>query len=357
MGGFAGYDMPFYYKDGVIKEHEWVRENAGLFDVSHMGQVILHGDNVIKGLESVTPSAYANMPSGRARYTVLMNDEGGIVDDLIVTKLADDRFFAVLNASRKEVDIAHITNLMPGAVTLDVLDNRALLALQGPKAEAALSDVLGIDASEQRFMWLTEYQLKDGTDIFVSRVGYTGEDGFELSVPNEKAPQIWDMLTADDRVRPAGLAARDGLRLEMGFPLYGHDIDETTSPVEAGLEWVIGKDRSGYPGAGRIEQELNDGVPRKRVGLKLLDRGIAREGTILYDDRDNEIGTMTSGGFSPVLKASIGMAYVDPDYLTPGTPVRAEVRGRKIKAEIAALPFLTPQTKSFKKPDKSKTGT
>lgn len=345
-GEFAGYDMPLYYEEGVIAEHEWVRSHAGIFDVSHMGQVIISGDNVIDFLETMTPSSFGTVPHGRAKYTVLTNEEGGIVDDLIITKLSDDKYFAVINAGCKEKDIAWITSHLPEHLTFEQLDDRALIALQGPYAETVLHDVLGINASDMPYMWMIE-----SGDFFISRLGYTGEDGFEISVPNSQAEKIWNKLAAHKDVKPIGLAARDSLRLEMGYCLYGHDIDNTTTPIEAGLSWVMGKDNAGFIGAEKVLDHKNDGAPRSRVGIKLLDKGIAREGALLLDQDGNQIGTMTSGSFSPTLKEAIGQGYVPAKYAEADTEIFVDVRGRKIKASICAMPFMPAKTKSMKKQD------
>lgn len=344
-GEFAGYDMPLYYKDGVMAEHEWVRAHAGIFDVSHMGQVIVTGEKAQAFFETVTPSSFGKAPHGRARYTVMTNEKGGIVDDLIVTKLADDKYFAVINAGCKDKDLQWMRARLPAeGAALSYLDDRALIALQGPDAESVLRDVTGFDAADMPYMWMVEHE-----DYFISRVGYTGEDGFEISVKNDRAEQLWRDLAAQENVKPIGLAARDSLRLEMGYCLYGHDIDDTTTPVEAGLSWVIGKDNTGFIGAEKILAHKENGAPRARVGIRLLDKGIAREGTTLLDGSGKEIGTMTSGGFSPTLKESIGQAYVPAETAQSGTEIFADVRGRKIKAQICDMPFMAAKTKSIKK--------
>lgn len=343
-GEFAGYDMPLYYKDGVMAEHEWVRSHAGIFDVSHMGQVIITGERAQDFFETITPSSFGKAPHGRAKYTVMTNEDGGIVDDLIITKLADDKYFAVINAGCKDKDLQWMRSHLPEGVKLDYLDNRALIALQGPDAEAVLRDITGFDATDMPYMWMVEHR-----DYFISRVGYTGEDGFEISVKNDQAEKLWRDLAAQDSVKPIGLAARDSLRLEMGYCLYGHDIDDTTTPVEAGLSWVIGKDNTGFIGAEKVLTHKENGAPRLRTGIRLLDKGIAREGTELLDENDKVIGTMTSGSFSPTLKEAIGQAYVSSEMAKSGTKIFADVRGRKIKAQVCDMPFMTAKTKSMKK--------
>lgn len=344
MGEFAGYDMPLYYGEGVLKEHEWTRNHAGLFDVSHMGQVMTTGSGVVGFWERVTPSAFGSIPDGRARYTVLPNAEGGIVDDLIVTRLGGEEFFTVINAGCKDKDIAWLKENLSSDVKMDVWMDRALIALQGPEAEKALREVLGIDTADMPYMW----GMRVG-DLMVSRLGYTGEDGFEISVPNAEAEATWNKLLAHPSVKPVGLAARDSLRLEMGYPLYGHDITAETSPVEANLNWVIAKDHRDYIGAKTIVPHLEGGVLRQRVGIRLIDKGIAREGAEIRNEHDVRIGVMTSGGFSPTLKQSIGQGYVDSLYVAPGTKVFVNVRGNNIAAEIAPLSLVPAKTKSMKK--------
>lgn len=343
MGEFAGYDMPLYYRDGVLKEHEWTRSHAGLFDVSHMGQIMISGPGACQFLEKVTPGAYGTIPEGRAKYSVLANAQGGIIDDLIITRLGADRYFAVVNAGCKDKDIPWLQSHLDENVTMEVWTDRALIALQGPEAESALREVVGFDAAEMPYMWAVE---QDG--LLISRLGYTGEDGFEISIPQDQAAAIWDGLVAHSSVKPVGLAARDSLRLEMGYPLYGHDIDDTTSPVEAGLGWVIAKDHDGFIGAERILQERQNGAARQRVGIRLLDKGIAREGAELRDENDARIGILTSGGFSPTLKTAIGQGYVDSARAEPGQKIFVHVRGNNIAAEIVPMPFIPAKTKSMK---------
>lgn len=340
-GPFAGYDMPLYYKEGVLKEHEWVRSQAGLFDVSHMGQIYLEGPGVVDFLQSITPSNFAKLGHGVAKYTVLTNPQGGIVDDLIITRVSDEKFFSVINAGCKEKDIAWMNDNLPDDVTLTRLDDRALLALQGPAAEQALREVLHIEAADLGYM-----RLLFVDDLIISRLGYTGEDGFEISVPVMKAEALWEKMLAHPLVKPIGLAARDSLRLEMGYPLYGHDINDQTTPLEADLGWVIGKGNESFIGADKI---LNQPLTRKRVGLKLTDKGIAREGAEIRNEKNEVIGMLTSGGHSPTLKASIGMGYVPAAYTAPGTKLFVTVRGNNIAAEIVSLPFMPARTKSMKK--------
>lgn len=344
MAEFAGYDMPIQYPAGVLAEHNATRNAAGLFDVSHMGQIILEGPGAVALLERLTPSAFAPLKHGACKYTVLMNDEGGIIDDLIVTRVSDEKFFAVINAGCKDKDIAWIEQNLDSAVKFTHLEDRALLALQGPKAEQVLRDALEIDASSLGYM-----RYMDWGRCFVNRLGYTGEDGFEISMPAEDASEAWKRFTQHPDVTPVGLAARDSLRLDMGYPLYGHDIDESTSPLEADIGWIMGKrDDTGFIGSRRIMMERAHGVARKRVGIKLTAPGVAREGCEIVNDKGDIIGMLTSGGFSPTLNAAIGMGYVPPD-ITIGTPVCVRVRGRGIPAIITALPFVPSKTKTNKK--------
>ena len=345
MGAFAGYDMPLYYADGVIAEHDWTRTRAGLFDVSHMGQLYISGPAAAAFFEYVTPSNFAALGAGRARYTVLTNPAGGIADDLIITRVAADKFFVVVNAGGKEMDIAHLRAALFEDVVLEVLDDRALLALQGPAAEDILRAVCAIDAADLPYMSLRPAALPDGTDILVSRLGYTGEDGFEISLPTAAASALWRMLLADDRVRPVGLAARDSLRLDMGYCLYGHDIDARTTPVEAGLGWVVGRGNRTFIGHETVLAQAQQSPLRRRVGLKLHGPGIAREGAAILDLAGQPLGAVTSGGFSPTLKAAIAQGYVEARGALTGTKVQIEVRGRMIPAEIAAMPFVPARTK------------
>ncbi len=343
MGAFAGYDMPLYYKDGVMQEHLWTRSQAGLFDVSHMGQVILRGAGTFPLLERLTPSAYKSLRIGAAKYTVLMNDNGGIIDDLIVTRLNDTDALLVLNAGCKDKDIAWITQHLPGDVTLDHLTNRALLALQGPLAEDVLRDVLKVDLADLPYM-----HMRMAGNLFISRLGYTGEDGFEISIPNSDVTPLWQALLQDDRVKPIGLAARDTLRLEMQYSLYGHEIDDTTSPLVADLGWIMRKGDSVCIGGDYLRQEQQAGVSRLRVGIRLLDRGVAREGAKIVDTDGRDIGILTSGGFSPSLQAAIGMGYVPPDMATPGQKLGIVVRETTIPAEVVRGSFMPARTKSKK---------
>lgn len=344
MAEFAGYDMPIQYELGVLGEHNWTREKAGLFDVSHMGQITVEGLEAAALWEKLTPSAISKLGSNVAKYTVMTNEDGGIVDDLIVTRLAEDKFFAVINAGCKEKDIAWIESHLTGGAKLTHMEDRALLALQGPRAEAVLQEILNIDAANLGYMRFMAAQ-----DIYIARLGYTGEDGFEISIPADKAAAIWQKFLQHEDVKPVGLAARDSLRLEMGYPLYGHDINAETTPVEADLIWIMGKERSGYIGEDKIAPQLANGAPRRRVGIKLTDKGIAREGAEIYTLSGEKLGDLTSGGFSPTLNQAIGQGYIDAKLGKIGDEILVRVRGRDIRGVICALPFVQPKTKAATK--------
>lgn len=343
MAEFAGYDMPIQYPTGVMAEHNWTRENAGIFDVSHMGQLTFEGENVAAFLEKLCPSTFSTLGNNVAKYSVLMNEEGGMIDDLIVTKLSNTKFFAVVNGGCKEKDIAWFKQHLPAGITLTHHEDRALIALQGPKAEKVLREALKIDASDLHYMRYMEF----GGRCWVSRLGYTGEDGFEISMPAEDAATAWNRLMAHDDVKAVGLAARDSLRLEMGYPLYGHDIDATTSPIEADSAWIMGKrENTGFIGAKRVMAELENGASRKRVGVVITGRGVAREGAEVFDaSGKTQIGVLTSGGFSPTLQKAIGQAYIDTAHAKTGKKINLRVRGRDIKAEITTMPFVATKTK------------
>jgi aminomethyltransferase len=347
MVPFAGYLMPVQYADGILAEHVWTRTHAGLFDVSHMGQAMIAGPDhatTAAAVEALVPGDIAGLAPGRIRYTQLLTPEGGIVDDLMVTRLADPaedgRLFAVVNASRKDGDFALIAAGLPAGVTLTPMPERALLALQGPEA-AAVMRRLSPTADDFAFMAGGPATVA-GFACHVSRSGYTGEDGFEISVANGDAVALWQALLADPAVKPIGLGARDSLRLEAGLCLYGHDIDETTSPVEAALVWSIGKRRreqGGFPGDARIRRELAEGPSRKRVGLKPEGRAPAREGTEVQAD-GRTIGVVTSGGFGPTIGGPVAMGFVETAFAAPGTKVTLIVRGKPLPAEVVTLPFV-----------------
>lgn len=345
---FAGYEMPIQYPDGILKEHLWVREHAGLFDVSHMGQATIEGKSATEFLGKLTPSSFEKLKEGKAKYTVLTNEQGGIIDDLIITRLGPDLYYMVINAGCKDKDIAWIKKHLPEDCTFTQLEKRSLIALQGPEAEQAL--VQAFDNPElvnQGYMTMQSLDWK-GEKLYVSRTGYTGEDGFEISVPNNCAEAFWNKLLENNNVQPIGLGARDSLRLEMGYPLYGHDLSESITPVEANLNWIIAKAGPNCFGADILKQQLDQSPSKIRVGIKLLDKGIAREGAKVLNENGEEIGHLTSGGFSPTLQQGVGQGYVDSKYHAPGTKIQIEVRGKAIAAEIAKLPFVPAKTKQAK---------
>lgn len=351
MVPFAGYAMPVQYdlkgdlaqrcRGGVLAEHLHCRARASLFDVSHMGQATLTGDRAAAALEALVPGDILGLQPGQQRYTLLTNDVGGILDDLMVARLPDNALLLVVNASRKEADFAHIAAHLPRGVTFSELPDRALLALQGPEAATVLGR-LAPDATALPFMGIAALDVA-GARCLVSRSGYTGEDGFELSVPAAQAETLADALLAQAEVAPAGLGARDSLRLEAGLCLYGADIDELTSPLEAGLLWTIPKRRRetwDFPGATVIRDQLANGYPRRRVGIRLEGRAPARALTDVVAQDGAGAGVITSGGFSPTLNAPIAMAYVRRNLATPGTPVFAMVRNKPLPAAVAPLPFV-----------------
>ncbi len=347
MVPFAGYSMPVHYAGGIIAEHRHCRARAGLFDVSHMGQAFLlarDGGDPATALERLVPGAIATLRPGRMRYTLLLNDAGGIRDDLMVTRTAepDGRLFLVVNAAVKETDFALISETLAETAVLERLEDRALLALQGPRAEAVLATMLP-EVRELTFMQARDAAWQ-GVPLAISRSGYTGEDGFEISLPADAAEAFARALLDHPDVAPIGLGARDSLRLEAGLCLYGHDIDETTTPVEADLVWAIAKsrrERADFPGAARILQQLAEGPARRRVGIRPDDRTIAREGTVIHDPAgERVIGRVTSGGFGPSVDGPVAMGYVESAAAEAGTPLALEVRGRLRPARVAALPFV-----------------
>ena len=337
---FAGWELPVQYSQGIKAEHLHCRAKASLFDVSHMGQIELHGTNVANALEKLVPSNIDGLPVGKARYTVLTNAEGGIKDDLIVSN-AGDYLFVVVNASMRDQDIEHLRNNLSGC-ELNELKDRALIAIQGPKAESVVSKHAN-EVVNLKFMETAQLKIL-GVDCRISRLGYTGEDGFEISIPAEKVVEITREFLQDDDCEPAGLGSRDSLRLEAGLCLYGNDIDETTSPVEAQLNWIIQKRRreqAGFLGADRIIREFNQGPTRKLVGIKPEGGAPARRGTVICDQNDNQIGEITSGGFGPSINGPISMGYVSADFSEPGTKVNLLVRDKSLPACVFTMPFVT----------------
>ena len=346
MVEFAGYLMPVQY-EGIIAEHLWTRESAGLFDVSHMGQLGVSGEGAAQALEALLPGDISALKAGRLRYSLLMAEEGGILDDLMVLFTGRD-YGLVVNGATKWDDIAHLREHLPDEITLTHFDEQALLALQGPKAAEALGrlDIVPLDANgtavaDLKFMQADIYAW-NGVRLGISRSGYTGEDGFEISVPAESAALLADALCAQPEVKPIGLGARDSLRLEAGLPLYGHDITQDTTPGEAGLGFAVSKRRRtemGFPGARRVLSELALGPKRLRVGLSLDGRMAAREGALVFDGQ-GEVGVVTSGGFSPSLQRPIAMAYVDSALATEGTALTIEMRGKRLDACVVSMPFV-----------------
>jgi len=343
MVPFAGYEMPIQYAGehgGIVAEHNWTRESASLFDVSHMGQLSVSGEKAAHELEKLLPSGVANLPEGKMRYSLLLTEAGGIIDDLIVTNTGP-HYALVVNGACKWDDIAHLREHLDDDVTLTHFDDFALLALQGPKAAEALEAIVP-GVSELTFMTAGLFQF-DGQHIWVSRAGYTGEDGFEISVHQNYARALADALVADDRVHPAGLGARDSLRLEAGLPLYGHDLTLDTDPVSAGLSFALSKKRrevGGYFGHSACLMRLEEGgCTQRRVGLTLEGRQPGREGAQVFSG-DKQVGTLTSGGFSPTLGHPIAMGYVDAEFAGEGTSLEIDVRGKRLPAKVAPLPFV-----------------
>ena len=356
MVPFAGYDMPVQYPLGVMKEHLATRSDCGLFDVSHMGQVAIRPrsgrmEDAALALESLIPVDILGLKPGRQRYGFFTNDEGGILDDLMVANRGD-HFYMVVNASRKEADFRHMAERLSDRCTFEILLDRALVALQGPHAEQVLGEFCP-EITSMKFMDIEVDELHD-VDCIITRSGYSGEDGFEISIPAEKAELVVRRLLDHPDCQPVGLGARDSLRLEAGLCLYGNDIDTTTTPVEAGLEWAIQKVRrwggaraGGFPGADRILDELEQGATRRRVGLRPDGKAPVRSHAPLYSDESGQIriGEVTSGGFGPTVDGPVAMGYVTSAHAVPGTRVFAEVRGKLLPATVADLPFVAPRYK------------
>ena len=341
MVAFAGYHMPIQY-EGIIAEHLWTRENAGLFDVSHMGQLLISGDGLDVAVEALLPIDLSTLKLEMQRYSLLLDADGGILDDLMVSRWPD-KLYLVVNGATKWDDIAHLREHLPDEITLNHLEDRALLALQGPKAAAALErHVTGEwPLSTLTFMRFGHFEI-GGMPAAISRSGYTGEDGFEISVSAGDVEKIATLLCGEPEVKPIGLGARDSLRLEAGLPLYGHDLSPETSPVEAGLLFGINKRRreeGGFFGADRILREIADGAARHLVGLLIEGRQPAREGAEIYAG-ETLVGKVTSGGFSPSLQVPIGMGYVASAQAAPGTALEIDVRGKRLSATVTTMPFV-----------------
>ncbi len=339
MVGFAGWEMPVQFPAGIMAEHAQCRQKAALFDVSHMGQVVLRGDGAAEALEAIAPSAFTTLKPGKARYTMFTNSDGGIMDDLIVTN-AGDHLFVVVNASMRDQDIGHMRDNLSG-VELTELNDRALVAVQGPSAEAVVS-ALAPAAADLTFMEAAVMDLL-GAECRVARQGYTGEDGYEISIPADRAEDVARALLAHEDCAPAGLGARDSLRLEAGLCLYGNDIDAGTSPIEAQLTWALQKRRreeGGFPGDARIQREIAEGPSRKLVGIKPEGRAPARQGVEIASADGDVIGSVTSGGFGPTVGGPVSMGYVASAHAEPGTKLNLIVRGKQMPAEVIALPFV-----------------
>jgi aminomethyltransferase len=339
MVPFAGYEMPVQY-EGIIAEHLWTRENAGLFDVSHMGQLLIHGRAADAALEKLLPGDLQALGDMKPKYSLLLDENGGIVDDLMATRRGED-FYVVVNGATKLGDIDYMQQRLRGDAVVDHMKEQALLALQGPRAADVLDTIVpGVAALS--FMEAGPFRWQDH-NLWISRSGYTGEDGFEISVPSNAAATLADAVAEHELVKPIGLGARDSLRLEAGLPLYGHDIDRETTPVMAGLNFAINKRRraeGGFAGALRILAELENGAPQKRVGFDIDGRQPVREGALVLDGEGSEVGRVTSGGFSPSLQRPIAMGYVASGLAEPGTALKLEQRGKLFDARVAAMPFV-----------------
>ena len=339
MVPFAGYAMPVQF-EGIMAEHLWTRQNAGLFDVSHMGQLLVGGVDVAAALETMMPGDFLSLADMKPKYSLLLASDGGIIDDLMATRRGDD-FYVVVNGATKYGDIDEMRAKLPPSVVVDLMKELALLALQGPKAVEVLERIVP-GVSDLGFMQAAAFRW-NGQPLWISRSGYTGEDGFEVSVPGSAVEALADAILGDPLARPIGLGARDSLRLEAGLPLYGHDIDRGTTPVMAGLNFAINKRRKaegGFPGFERIMAELEGGPAQKRVGLLVEGRQPVREGATVLDGEGNDVGRVTSGGFSPSLQRSIAMAYVAAPLAQEGTALKLEQRGKLFEAAVTPMPFV-----------------
>ena len=342
MVPFAGYEMPVQY-DGIMAEHLWTRAHAGLFDVSHMGQLLFHGPDLDKALEMLMPGDLQSLKDGRLRYSMLLGEDGGIIDDLMATRRGE-HFYVVVNGATKAGDIAEFERRLPRGIAFDLMKEQALLALQGPEAVAVL-DALVPGVGELSFMQAGLFHW-EAKPLWISRSGYTGEDGFEISVAARDAAALADALVRDERVKPIGLGARDSLRLEAGLPLYGHDLDGDTTPVMADLLFAIGKRRraeGGFAGAARIVGEIDNGPVQKRIGLTVDGKQPVREGATILDREGNQVGRITSGGHSPTLGRPIAMGYVATALAAPGTFLKLEQRGKLFQAQVVPMPFVPHQ--------------
>ncbi len=339
MVPFAGYEMPVQY-EGIMAEHLWTREKAGLFDVSHMGQLLVHGRGTDAALERLMPGDFQAAADMKPKYSLLLDDDGGIIDDLMATRRGDD-FYVVVNGATKHGDIDDMRRRLPGEIVIDYMKEQALLALQGPRAVEVLDGIVP-GVAELGFMQGRAFHWQDRS-LWISRSGYTGEDGFEISVPANAAHDLAEAILGNPLARPIGLGARDSLRLEAGLPLYGHDLDRGTTPVMADLNFAINKRRraeGGFAGSFRILAELENGPPQKRVGFDIDGRQPVREGALILDGEGNELGKITSGGFSPSLQRPIAMGYVATPFAEVGTALKLEQRGKLFDARVTAMPFV-----------------
>ncbi len=348
MVPFAGYDMPVQYPTGILTEHQWTRAEAGLFDVSHMGQCFLIGrdhETVARALEALIPADILSLKPGQQRYSQFLNEEGGVLDDIMVTRSAepeeDGTLMVVVNAGCKDQDFAHLKAHLPAHIKLILAPHRALLALQGPKAALVLAR-LAPDVATMAFMTAISTVI-EGVPVHVSRSGYSGEDGYEISIHEDRVRLLAERLLKESEVKPIGLGARDSLRLEAGLCLYGHELDVSTSPVEAQIQWSIQnrrREEGGFPGFERVKRELAEGPKRKRVGIQPDGRAPARDGTEIYNQAGEKIGVVTSGGFGPTLNGPCAMGYVDAAQAQDGTAISLMVRGTAMPARIVKLPFV-----------------
>ena len=342
MAPFAGYEMPIQYPTGILTEHLHTRKSAGLFDVSHMGQATVAGPDAIAAMERLCPCDLVGLKPGRQRYSLYTTESGGISDDFMIARIGENEFFLVVNAGCKDADFAHVAANLPAGATLTRHEDRALLALQGPLAAAVFARFAPASAA-MKFMDIADLEVAGIGRVRATRSGYTGEDGFEISVPADKAEALARLLLAQPEVAPIGLGARDSLRLEAGLPLYGHDIDATTSPVAAGLTFAINKRRKmdwNFLGGLAIRDELDNGPTRRRVGIRLDGRAPAREGAEIVSPDGTKIGIVTYGGFSPSLNAPIAMGYVAAAFAQDGAEIALIVRGKPLPAHIAPMPFV-----------------
>lgn len=346
MVPFAGYEMPVQYTPGIIKEHLHTRASAGLFDIAHMGQVMIEGGaDICNRLEAVVPADLHDLPPGGIRYSFLLNEQGGVLDDIMITRLpgaADqNKLFVIVNAACKDADVAYLKKHLPG-LRVTMLDDRALIALQGPKAAEVMARFCAAP-HKLKFMQADHFAIDGVGQCLISRSGYTGEDGFEISVPAATVSVFAEKLLLQPEVMPIGLGARDSLRLEAGLCLYGHELDPATTPVEADLVWAISKRRraeGGFIGAGGVQKQLAEGVKRKRVAIRPEGRALAREQTEILDNNGAKIGIITSGGFGPSVDGPVAMGYVESAYAKPGTLVTLLVRGKPLPAAVTSLPFV-----------------